>query len=307
MVVPLQDPVDVIFALASSVNAQDGATTPGFVQFQDLFSRQDEGLQSLSELDFARIELIHHDFIIPRGHHTGQLSPPPIALAGKIALGGQFRFLARWHAAGVGIQELKPLLIVVAVSGTVLAIDDLESFLQLGYILFRTGVQGLADSRLFRTPLAVKSRLQNPIGTHPFVRFHQPLGSGQHTDESVLELVYGSVNHGFLPDLDPLLDGSPYLTPGELDAKADQTGPGRESTTMSLCGRLSHGDAPPSLVIDQPIVYHKESVTANLGQIGVLMSYYARAPLKQRLQPPASARPVTPMRNSRPTRGPLPP
>jgi hypothetical protein len=79
--------------------------------------------------------------------------------------------------------------------------------LHLAHVLDRAGVERLLHDRLLGARAAAESPLQRGIRAHPRVDLSQSMSTGEDSDESVRELLDGSMLDGLLPDPDVLGDG----------------------------------------------------------------------------------------------------
>src|SRR5206468_2426416 len=94
------------------------------------------------------------------------------------------------------------------------------------------------------TATASEGGLQGWVTAQPRVNFHQPMGSGQHRNEGIKELVDRRMLDRLLGNPHVLADRSKQIQLPQLHAKRCQTGTWRKMVRR-LRGRFVHADGSP--------------------------------------------------------------
>src|SRR5712692_7186877 len=233
-----EQPIDIIQTPSSRIHAHDGLPALVLIQLQRLFSGQHQRLQGAGQLRLAIKEAIDYDFPRVTGQHAAQLAASTVALFGK------GRFGTARQTAHIHIEHLQAGLIVMLVALTVLAIHAVYGLFHLLHILCGTGIQRILHHQLLGTATAPEGTLQAHIGSQACIDLDESMGSCQHADPCVIELLAWLILDRLLGNLHRLDNWLKYPQFSELDADGSKAG-----TTAKLlrrrCGRFVHDDASP--------------------------------------------------------------
>ncbi len=158
---------------------------------------------------------------IKRASERGQ----PLLLTGVTMGGGPSHWAARDHAlAGHAVA------VVVPIAWTALTIDDVQCLLHLSHMLAGTGIQRLLHDRLLRTSAPSERSLQGCITAQTRIDLDQAMGSRQHADEGIVDLVDRCVLDCLLINTHALAKWAKQIELTQLDADCRQTGTRRKMT-----------------------------------------------------------------------------